>query len=102
MWWTQPELEQQNGVIILYRVDIVALSLNSSFQMIFSNTTGEVYNLSPYTSYQVRIAAATVVGVGPLSDAFNIRTEEDGRLTTSLLKHSFYLVKTLYSSKQST
>ena len=80
--WQPPELEHQNGVIIHYLVEI---SLNDSLQITFSNTTGEVSNLTPYTNYQIRIAAATVVGVGPLSAPLHIRTEEDGELITHYL-----------------
>ena len=83
--WQPPELEQQNGVIIHYHMDILLLNLNSSSNMTFSNATGEVNDLSPYTSYQIRIAAATVIGVGPLSDPLNIRTEEDGKTIILLL-----------------
>ena len=84
--WQPPEIEHQNGLIIHYLVDILDIALNDNLRQItFSNTTGEVSNLTPYTNYQIRIAAATVVGVGPLSAPLHIRTEEDGELMTHCL-----------------
>ena len=87
--WEPPEIAHQNGLITLYHVNILAITLNDSlqltFQLTFSNATGEVSNLSPYTNYQIGIAAATVVGVGPLSPPFNIRTEEDGKILSVCL-----------------
>ena len=97
--WEPPEIEHQNGVITLYHVNIFAITLNDSVHLTFSNATGEVSNLSPYTNYQIGIAAATVVGVGPLSPPFNIRTEEDGKILLCL----FNLLQNHHcSSKQST
>ena len=77
--WQPPEEEHHNGVITGYRVDISDITVNDSLrQVTFSNTTGIFRDLTPYTYYQIRIGAATVVGLGPLSAPLIIRTEEDG------------------------
>ena len=77
--WAPPELEYQNGIITKYQLIIMATGSNSSLKLNFSNTTGIVGNLKPYTTYQVGIAACTIVGIGPQSEFVTFRTLEDGR-----------------------
>lgn len=79
--WMPPEPEYQNGVVTEYHLSIEALDFYFSFHQIFPNTSGEVRNLKPYSTYQVTISASTVIGVGPQSDVFTFQTLEDGRST---------------------
>lgn len=77
--WQPPKLEYQNGVITEYQFSISVDFSNDTIQIVFPNTTGEVNNLQPYTTYRVRIAASTVVGTGPLGETLIFRTLEDGK-----------------------
>ena len=77
--WEPPEFENQNGMITSYQVDIGAIDTNSSIRMTFPNTTAQVNNIRPYSGYQIRIAAVTAIGVGPLSHPFSLQTEEEGK-----------------------
>ena len=77
--WQPPELEYQNGVITEYLVEVSSVNGNVTIFATFSNTTGDVGSLNPYTRYQIRISAATAVGSGPFSEPLNILTNEDGK-----------------------
>jgi len=48
--------------------------------------------LHPSYNYTVRIAAATVVGIGPFSDPVTVMTLEDGKLCESI-KLCSYTIK---------
>ena len=79
--WEPPPLEQQNGVIIGYVVQIISDDSGLVFQ-IFSNgnsTNVSAAHLMPYTVYRCTVAANTVPGTGPYSDEVLILTPEDGK-----------------------
>lgn len=88
--WMPPEPEHQNGVITKYHLIVEAIEFFSSFHLIFPNTTGVVRNLKPYSTYQVRISASTVAGVGPQSDVLTFQTLEDGRSHYGHITHSIF------------
>lgn len=78
--WEPPDLEDQNGVIIGYRVNISEVETGMNFQL---SSSGSVQSLSverlrPFTTYICRIAARTVVGAGPYSIAVTAVTSPDG------------------------
>ena len=65
--WMEPDMP--NGIIASYQVQYrVAFS---SQLFVSQNTTSLTYTvtgLSPFTEYDVRVAAATRVGLGPVTD----------------------------------
>lgn len=83
-------------------MDISDITVNDSLrQVTFSNTTGILRDLTPYIYYQIRIGAATVVGLGPLSAPLIIRTEEDGKNYALSVNLTCLINVVFSSSKQS-
>ena len=80
--WNPPPPEDQNGVIIRYRVNITVLSTREMYQLLSVNASITVLALRPYTSYIFNIAAETSVGVGPFSGANTVMTATDGKKRT--------------------
>ena len=79
--WEPPPLEQQNGVIIGYVVNIISDSNWMIFQ-IYSNSSStniSATHFVPYTVYRCSVAASTEPGTGPYSDEVLILTPEDGK-----------------------
>ena len=77
--WMPPDPENQNGVITEYQLLIHTVALNHSDHLTFPNTTCELSNLKPHTTYQVGVLASTKAGNGPLSEILTFITLEDGR-----------------------
>ena len=67
--WQPPSLEQRNGIIENYKICIRKFSPSPGLceMMVWAgnDTKSTVTNLKPYTTYNFRISAATVAGVGP-------------------------------------
>ena len=78
--WEPPELEDQNGVIIGYVVNVTAVETGMIFQLSSSDSSLMATGLRPFTTYICRIAARTAVGVGPYSIAVTAVTLQDGEL----------------------
>ncbi|XP_065842659.1 uncharacterized protein [Oscarella lobularis] len=76
--WDPPPCRQQNGVILRYRVRVVR---DDSNVVVYDNSTGGqqqvIRDLSPFTSYFVEVAAATVNGTGSFSLKEGVKTDED-------------------------
>ena len=73
-------MEDQNGVIISYVVNVTAVETGMDFELTSSGTTLVADGLRPFTTYICRIAARTTVGVGPFSIAITAVTSQDGML----------------------
>ena len=82
--WEPPELEDQNGVILGYVVNVTAVETGLNFELRSTQTTLAVDSLRPFTTYICRIAARTIVGVGPFSIAVTAVTSQDGKSTALL------------------
>ena len=80
--WNPPPLEDQNGVIIHYRINITVLDSMEMFQLLSDNSSITVNSLIPYTTYMLTIAAETAVGEGPFSGAYTVMTATDGKKQT--------------------
>lgn len=78
--WEPPELEDQNGIIIGYVVNVTAVETGMTFQLSSSDSSLMATGLRPFTTYICRIAAITAVGVGPYSIAITAVTQQDGEL----------------------
>jgi len=91
--WTPPSLENQNGLLVQYHVIIMETQIlyldNGTVMSQMGVNRNRTYNVSegrtqlidmlhPSYNYTVRIAAATVVGIGPFSDPITVMTLEDG------------------------
>ena len=91
--WELPSLEEQNGLLVQYHVIVMEIQIlyldngtvTSQMGMNFNRTynvsegrTQLIDMLHPSYNYTVRIAAATVVGIGPFSDPITVMTLEDG------------------------
>ena len=77
--WTPPPMDQQNGIIRRYIVNIT--SNDSGEELItYSQTTSVlVQNLDPFTTYTCSVSAETVAP-GPFSSAIMLQTAEDGKV----------------------
>ena len=91
--WEPPSLEEQNGLLVQYHVISMETQILYLDNGILDSPMGENFNrtydvsegrtqlidiLHPSYNYTVRIAAATVVGIGPFSDPITVMTLEDG------------------------
>ena len=77
--WEPPILGEQNGIITGYVVNIAVESGNVNFQFNITSLSLLVEGLTPFTTYSCRIAARTIVGIGPYSPAITALTLQDGK-----------------------
>ena len=78
--WDPPDVSDQNGVIIGYVVNVTVIATGEMFQLTTTSTNLPLDSLQPFTTYVCRIAARTVVGIGPYSIAVVATTEQAGEL----------------------
>ena len=87
--WKIPPVSDRNGVIIKYIIELEQVNdtkWNITHNLVDYNfsspsvVTYNVTNLTPYTNYKWRVAAATVNGTGPFSpNGKSFQTLEDGK-----------------------
>ena len=77
--WSQPPIEQINGIIQHYIVLVSVLETSNQFQYNSSGTSLLLTKLHPYYTYTVLVAAVTV-GVGPYSIGYTIKTPPSGKI----------------------
>ena len=75
--WGLPLLQDSNGVIIDYTINITSSLGKSSFQVQSSATTYTITALRPFIAYTCVIAAHTTVGRGPFGGSVTLTTPED-------------------------
>ena len=78
--WDAPPMAQQNGIIILYTINVTVADSGEMFQLTSTTTSLTVSTLQSFTTYFCIIAASTSVGMGPFSTVFTLQTPEDGTL----------------------
>ena len=78
--WDPPPIPQQNGIIILYTINVTVADSGEMFQLTSTTTSLTVSTLQPFTTYFCIIAASTSVGMGPFSTVVTFQTPEDGML----------------------
>ena len=80
--WDAPPLEEQNGIIRQYIVNVMVSETAEKlqFNVISSNTSLLLNHLHPYYNYFITVATVTVSD-GPFSQISNIKTPEDGMLS---------------------
>ena len=77
--WNPPPLPDQNGDITGYQLVITNENRSSYFVRIVNVTSYVATNLQEFEVYSFEIAAMTVIGLGPFSDAITNQTFEDGK-----------------------
>ena len=83
--WDPPLLEDQNGVITGYIINVTEIEMEESFELFSDSESLTADFVRPFSSYLFKIAGQTAVGTGTFSDPITIMTLEDGR-------NSLYLV----------
>ena len=83
--WTPPPMQQQNGIIRRYIVNLTSTSDGRQLIRYSQATTTLVHNLHPFTNYTCSVSAETVAP-GPFSPAVLVQTPEDGKIFDPLLK----------------
>ncbi len=76
--WEPPPYEDQNGVILLYIINVTVQETGEMFRLNSTLTTLTVTTLRPYRTYVCVIAATTSAGLGPFSTSVTVETPEDG------------------------
>ena len=77
--WKPPLLEEQNGVITGYIIEMTVLETNETFQVSTNKTYTLVDFLRPFRTYVFVIAARTAIGVGTFGPQLVLSTPEDGK-----------------------
>ena len=79
--WNPPRLDEQNGAIIYYIVNITATHprREESFQQICTMVPCNITQLYPSHTYQFIVSAYTI-GPGPYSEIHTVTTLEAGKL----------------------
>lgn len=75
--WDPPLLEDHNGVIREYRLNITETLTNTLLEKVTNQTQIVVTGLKPYHRYNCTIVAVTV-DEGPYTVAVTVITDEDG------------------------
>lgn len=86
--WEPPPLEDRNGDIIGYSVNVTAIEIGDKFHLSLMGTSLTQSFLRPFTTYEFRLAALTPAGVGPFSSVYRINTPEDGNNIHSSAVHN--------------
>ena len=77
--WNPPLLDQRNGIITKYYVNVTEVETRMIYQLVVTDATQlQISTLHPYYVYNFFISAATSVGPGPYSPVFKVQTPEDG------------------------
>ena len=85
--WDSPSFEEQNGIIIGYIINVTVVETEENFDLFSNSNNLTIGLLRPYSTYRLKIAGQTVVGIGTFSAAITIMTPEDGKSTYTLLVH---------------
>ena len=91
--WDPPAVEDHNGVIREYRVNVTQSNTQYLTQETTNQTQIVIYNLKPYTIYHCYVVAVTV-DEGPYTDAISVITDEAGWFvyTASIISISLLLL----------
>ena len=84
-----PQMQQQNGIIRRYIVNLTSIAGGRQLITYSQATTTLVHNLHPFTNYTCSVSAETVAP-GPFSPAVIVQTLEDGKVFVGLLRSIIY------------
>ena len=77
--WSSLELEELNGELSHFSIEIMEQETNSSMHRTSTTTEVTIDFLHPFYTYRIRVSAVTVLP-GPYTAELFIETLEDGRL----------------------
>jgi hypothetical protein len=86
--WSPPLLEQQNGLIIGYMLELIETVSGRTRTNQTNGTTFQWDSLHPNYVYQCRVAARTEAGKGPYTDYATVEMPEAGMLMSGIGSHS--------------
>ena len=75
--WNPPDVDDQNGIVRYYVVNVTELQTGSIFQFTANATSLTVTSLHPAYTYEITVSAATI-GPGPFSPTLSLHTDEAG------------------------
>ncbi len=79
--WALPPQEDRNGLIVYFVLVLKDVQFNTSDLMANTSSFGYTFSgLHEYTQYNLEIAAATSVGLGPFSSPVTFVTDETGKI----------------------
>ena len=78
MAWSPLSLEDENGMVRYYLVNVTETNTGQQYQIQSTTDYVTLNNLHPYYTYNVQIAAYTI-GPGPYSNIAILTTAEDGK-----------------------
>ena len=84
--WTPPPIQQQNGTIRRYIVNLTSVSGGRELITYSQATSTLVHDLHPFRNYTCSVSAETVAP-GPFSSAVLFQTPEDGKIFMPCLKN---------------
>ena len=87
--WESPNIVHQNGIITGYVVDVTVVNTGQNFQIRSNSTNLFLESLQPFTNYECRVAARTIVGVGPFSISNIFRTNQTGTAHTYVKNYHY-------------
>ena len=76
--WEALHLEDQNGLVRHYLINVTETDTGSQFQYTSTTTDVTLADLHPYYTYSISVSAFTIAA-GPLSDPIIILTAQDGK-----------------------
>ena len=76
--WMPPADDDRNGIITYYTISITDIENNIIITLNQTDTQSTVSSLTPFTRYEVKVAAHTSVGRGPFSAIQTLQTQETG------------------------
>ncbi len=79
--WTEPDLEDQNGIIKHYLVTLLSPD-NTEATIQSSGLTAQLTNLHPYYTYTCKVEAVTI-GSGPHANV-TFTTPQDGEIVNNI------------------
>ena len=79
--WDPPPVEQHNGIITEYIVNITPINGEETLQFYTAHLFLDVVGLLPHTTYECTVAAMTSVGAGLFSAISTVQTYEEGNKT---------------------
>ena len=76
--WNPPDIDDQNGIVRYYVVNVTELQTGNMFQFTANATSLTITSLHPAYTYKITVSAATI-RPGPFSPTLTLQTDEAGR-----------------------
>lgn len=89
--WNAPSLTERNGLITHYVVNVSEIDTFHSLSQLSTQSYLELSSLHPSYTYQIRVAAATALGVGPYSVTNAFTMDESGKFPQSSIMNIIYV-----------